>query len=88
MKSCLSNHQSVCPPLIILNRFVDFHEIWYGSNAIHGEVDAIILNSTASVTLKLFRFKFVGWDLLNCEFGLFMFYGNHGNQVVYCSKFG
>jgi hypothetical protein len=30
-------------PLITLNRLVDFHEIWYGGNAIQGDLDAIIL---------------------------------------------
>jgi hypothetical protein len=31
-----------------LNRFVDFHEIWYGGNAIQGDLDAIIFNPMAS----------------------------------------
>jgi hypothetical protein len=34
------------------------------------------------------NFRVVRWALLNCAFVLFMFHGNHGNQVVYCSKFG
>jgi hypothetical protein len=46
----------------------------------------MIFNAMASVTLKLLRFKVVRWALLNYEFGLFMLYGYHGNQVVYCSK--
>jgi hypothetical protein len=67
IKVGLSNHQSVClcqsvcPPLILLNRLVDFHEIWYGGNGIQGDVDAIILNPTASIILKLLRFKVVRW---------------------------
>jgi hypothetical protein len=41
-------------------------------------------NPIAPIILKLLRFNFVRWALLNCGFGLFMI---HGNQVVYCSKF-
>jgi hypothetical protein len=73
---------SVCPPLITLNHLVDFHEIWYGDNAIQGNRDAIIFNPIASIILKLLRFKVVRQTLLNCGFGLFMFCGKHGNQVV------
>jgi hypothetical protein len=43
MKVGLSNDQFVClcvPPL--LNRLVEFHEIWYEGNAIQGDLDAII----------------------------------------------
>jgi hypothetical protein len=48
----LSNHQSVClvcPPLITLNRLVEFHEIWYGANAVHGDIDSMIFNPIASI---------------------------------------
>jgi hypothetical protein len=74
----LSYHQfvcvcvSVCPPLITLNCLVDFHEIWYGGNAIQGDLDAIIFNPIDSVILKLLRFHIVRWALLNCGFGLFV----------------
>jgi hypothetical protein len=44
MKLGLSNHQSVCNPLMTLNCLVDFHEIWYGGNAIQGDLNAIIFN--------------------------------------------
>jgi hypothetical protein len=50
MKVGLSNHQSVC---------VEFHEIWYGGNAIQGNLDAIIFNPIASIVLKLLRFEVV-----------------------------
>jgi hypothetical protein len=50
---------SVCLPLIIFNRLVEFHEIWYGGNVIQGDLDAIIFNPIASIILKLLRFKFV-----------------------------
>jgi hypothetical protein len=33
--------------------------MWYGSNAIQGDVDAIIFNTIASIILKLLRFKVV-----------------------------
>jgi hypothetical protein len=65
---------------------VDFHEIWYGGNAIQGDLDGIIFNPIVSIILKSVRFKVVRHALLNYAFGLFMFHGNHGNQVVYCSK--
>jgi hypothetical protein len=38
---------------------VDFHEIWYGGNAIQGDLDAIMFNTIASVILKLLNFKVV-----------------------------
>jgi hypothetical protein len=69
----------------MLNRLVEFHEIWYGGNAIQGYLDAKNFNPIASIILKVLRFKDVGWALLNCGFLLFM---SHGNQVVYRSKFG
>jgi hypothetical protein len=67
---------------------VDFHEIWYGGNVIQGDLLAVIFNPISSITLKRFGFKVVRGALLNCGFGLFMFLGNLGKQVVYCSKFG
>jgi hypothetical protein len=73
---------SVCPPLITSEPLGRFHEIWYGDNAIQGDLDAIIFNPIASIILKLLRFKVVRQALLNCGFGLFMFCGKHGNQVV------
>jgi hypothetical protein len=88
MKVDLSNYQPVCSPLITLNCLVEFNEIWYGSNAIQGDFDAIIFNPISSIILKVLRFKVVRGALLNCGFGLFTFHGNHGNQVVYCSKIG
>jgi hypothetical protein len=38
---------------------VDFHENYYGGNAIQGDLDAIIVNPIASMILKLLRLKFV-----------------------------
>jgi hypothetical protein len=38
---------------------VDFHEIWYGGNAIQGDLDAIIVIPIASIILKLLGFKVV-----------------------------
>jgi hypothetical protein len=88
----LLHHQSVClsvcPPLITLNRLVDFHEIWYKRNAIQGDLDAIIFNPIGLIILKLMMLKVIRCALLNCGFGLFMFHGNHSNQVIYCSKSG
>jgi hypothetical protein len=78
MKGDLSNYQPVCSPLITLNCLVEFHEIWYGSNAIQGDFEAIIFNSISSIILKVLRFKVVRGALLNCGFGLFTFHGNHG----------
>jgi hypothetical protein len=34
-------------------------KFWYGGNAIQGDLDAIIFNPIASITLKLLRFKAV-----------------------------
>jgi hypothetical protein len=61
MEVGLSNHQSVCltPPLITFELLGRFHEIWYGANAIQGDLDAIIFNPTASIIFKLLRLKFV-----------------------------
>jgi hypothetical protein len=42
-----------------LNRLVDFHEIWYGGNAIQGDLEALIFNPIASIVLILLRFKAV-----------------------------
>jgi hypothetical protein len=51
MKVGLSNHQpvylSVCPPLMTSELLVEFHEIWYGGNAIQGDLDAVIFNPIA-----------------------------------------
>jgi hypothetical protein len=48
---CLSDsHQ-------LLNRLVDFQEIWYGRDDIEGDHDAIIFNPTASTVLKWLRFR-------------------------------
>jgi hypothetical protein len=91
MKVSFSNHQSVClsvcPPVITLNHLVEFHDFWYGGEAIQGDFDIIAFNLISSIILKLLRFKFVRSALRNCAFVLFMFHGKHGNQVVYCSKF-
>jgi hypothetical protein len=40
---------------------VEFHEIWYGCNAIQGDFGAIIFNSKAAIVLKLLRLKFLSW---------------------------
>jgi hypothetical protein len=32
---------------------VDFHEIWYGDNAIQGDLGAIIFNPISSTVLKV-----------------------------------
>jgi hypothetical protein len=88
MKVGLSNLQSVCPPLITFEPLVGFREIWNEGNVIQGDLDAIIFNPIASILLKLLNFTAVRGDLLTCAFVLFMFHGNHGNQIVYCSKFG
>jgi hypothetical protein len=61
MKVGLSNNQSVCPPLIILNRLIDFHEIWSGGNAIQGDFNALIFNPVPSIILIWLKFRFVSW---------------------------
>jgi hypothetical protein len=48
------------------------------------DTSIIICIPIPSIILKLLRFKFITLVLLNCGFVLFMFHGNHGNQVVYC----
>jgi hypothetical protein len=40
---------------------VDFHEIWYGDNAIQGGLNAVIFNPISSNILKWLRFKVVSW---------------------------
>jgi hypothetical protein len=44
-----------------LNRLIDFHEIWYGGNAIQEDLNAIIFNPISSTILKWLRFKVVSW---------------------------
>jgi hypothetical protein len=66
MKICLLNHQSACLQLITYEQLIDFHEIWYGGNAIQGDLDANIFTPIASIILKILRLKFVRWALLNC----------------------
>jgi hypothetical protein len=41
---CVSVCLSVCPPLITFETLGRFREIWYGGNAIKGDLDAIIFN--------------------------------------------
>jgi hypothetical protein len=38
---------------------IDFHEIWYRSNGIQEDLDAIISNPIASIILKLLNFKVI-----------------------------
>jgi hypothetical protein len=40
---------------------VDFHEIWYGGNAIQGDLDSVIFNPISSTILKWLRFIAVSW---------------------------
>jgi hypothetical protein len=44
-----------------LNRLVDFCEIWYGGNAIQGDLNAIIFNLPSSTILKWLMFKALVW---------------------------
>jgi hypothetical protein len=48
---------------------VDIYEIWYGGNAIRGDLDAITFNSTASTILKWLRFKFQNFSLAQKWYG-------------------
>jgi hypothetical protein len=50
---------SMCPPEVTFEPLDRFHEIWYGGNAIQGDLDAIKFNPIASITLKLLSFKAV-----------------------------
>jgi hypothetical protein len=64
------------PSYQLLNRCVDFNNIWYGGDAI--QWDAIIFNPIASVVSEWLRFKAVSlmhdfqpcsamvWDCLHC----------------------
>jgi hypothetical protein len=61
MKLGLSNHQSVCPPLITFEPLGNLHDIWYGDDAIQVDLDAIIFNPIASTILKWLRFNVVSW---------------------------
>jgi hypothetical protein len=49
---------------------VDFHDIWWGGDAIQGHLDAIIFNPIASTTLKWLRFKFEIFSLAQRWFGI------------------
>jgi hypothetical protein len=40
---------------------VDFHEIWYGGNAIQGDLAAIIFNHRSSTIMKWLVSKVVSW---------------------------
>jgi hypothetical protein len=89
MKVGLSNHLSVwlCVCVSPINNFEPLGRISW--NLVRRTcVQWVIFNPIASVILKLLRFKVVRWALLSSGFGLFMFHGNHGNKIVYCSKFG
>jgi hypothetical protein len=43
----LSNHQSVCPSPTnnFWTAWLHFHEIWYGGNAIQGDLDTVMFLS-------------------------------------------
>jgi hypothetical protein len=43
----------------LTNSLVDFHEILYGANASHWDLDAIIFNPIASIILELLMFSVV-----------------------------
>jgi hypothetical protein len=55
------------------------YEIWYGGNAIQGDLDAINFNSTASTILKWLRFKFQNFSLAQQWHGI-------GNQGMHFAK--
>jgi hypothetical protein len=59
---------SVCSPLMTFKPLGNLHEIWYGGNAVQGDLDAVTFNPTASIILKLLRFKVVKRASLNCKF--------------------
>jgi 4-hydroxy-L-threonine phosphate dehydrogenase PdxA len=40
---------------------VDLYDIWYGADAIQGDLDAIIFNPIAKTILKWLKFKVVSW---------------------------
>jgi prolipoprotein diacylglyceryltransferase len=42
----------------LLTHLLDFHEIWYGGNAIQGDLDVIIFIPIVSIILQWSRFKF------------------------------
>jgi hypothetical protein len=58
---------------------VDLYDIWYGGDAIQGDLDVIIFNSIASIILKWLRFKFQIFSLAQRWFGI-------GNQGMYFTK--
>jgi hypothetical protein len=63
----------------VLNRLVDFHEIWWGGDVIQGNLGVIIFNPVASTTLKWLRFKVNIFSLAQQWFSI-------GNQVMYFTK--
>jgi hypothetical protein len=58
---CLSLSLSLFPPLITSEPLGRFYEIWYGGNAIQGDLDAVIFNPICSTILKWLRFEVVSW---------------------------
>jgi hypothetical protein len=50
---------SACPPLITFEQLGIFNEIWYGGKAIQGDLHAVMFIPTASIILKILRFKVV-----------------------------
>jgi hypothetical protein len=51
----------LCPQLTIFEPLGRFNEIWYGGNAIQGDLDVIIFNPISSTILKWLRLKVVSW---------------------------
>jgi hypothetical protein len=51
----------MCPPLLTFELLGRVHEIWYGGNAIQGDLDAVTFNPISSTILKWLRVKVVSW---------------------------
>jgi hypothetical protein len=58
---------------------VDFHEIWFGGDAIQRNFDAVTFNPIASTISKWLSFKFQMFSLAQQWFGI-------GNQGKYFTK--
>jgi hypothetical protein len=60
-------------------KLVDFHDIWWGGDAIQGNLDAVTFNPIGSTISKWLRFKFQIFSPAQQWFGI-------GNQGKYFTK--
>jgi hypothetical protein len=69
-----------------LNGLVDFHDVWYGGNVIHVDLDTIIFNPISSTILKWLWFKVISWgcDFQPCTqwFGIVYLFGYYWDCLI------